>query len=67
MAEASRSPLDAWVDRGVRQPIARPVAADDARFLASKGRFKVALRVLRRRLELRASGQAAHRVERIDR
>lgn len=66
MSAASRSPLDAWVDRGVRQPIAHPVAADDDHFLASKGRLKVTLRVLRRRLELRASGQAAHRAERIE-
>lgn len=50
-----------WFDRLVRlgatQPLRTPVASDDAFYLASKGRTKVALRTLRRMAELRASGQ----------
>ncbi len=44
---------------GVRQPVAEPVPADDAAFLASKGRWRVATRVAKRRLEVLASGQSA--------
>ena len=61
------SPIGALARRGVTQPIAAPVPADDAHFLASKGELRVALRVLRRRLELTLSGQRRHLVEHIDR
>ena len=47
--------LGAIVRRGVGQPIARPVAADDAAFLARKGAAKIAFRVLRRSVELSCS------------
>ena len=52
-----------WFDRLVRlgatQPLHTPVPSDDAFYLASKGRTKVALRTLRRMAELAASGQRA--------
>ncbi len=44
---------------GVRQPVADPVPADDPAFLAVKGRWRVAWRVGKRRLEVLASGQSA--------
>jgi heptosyltransferase-2 len=59
-------PWEAWVRRGVTQPIARPVPADDARFLACKGPGRIALRLLRRELEVALSGQARHERSRID-
>jgi len=58
--------LGALVRRGVGQPIARPVAADDAAFLARKGAAKIAFRVLRRSVEMAASGQRRQERERID-
>ncbi|MEO6362467.1 MAG: hypothetical protein ABIO71_04500, partial [Caldimonas sp.] len=45
------------MQRAVTQPIARPVPADDARFLAAKGPAKLAFRLARRGVELAASGQ----------
>ena len=54
------------VRRGVGQPVARPVAADDAAFLARKGAAKIAFRILRRSAELAASGQRRHERDRID-
>ena len=58
--------LGALVRRGVGQPIARPVAADDAAFLARKGAVKIAFRVLRRSVEMAASGQRRQERNRID-
>ena len=58
--------LGALVRRGVGQPIARPVAADDAGFLARKGAAKIAFRVLRRSVEMMASGQRHLERARID-
>ena len=59
-----------WVDRlarlGITQPIAAPVPADDAHFLASKGRFRVVQRLLKRGLEVLLSGQRGRRRERIE-
>jgi hypothetical protein len=60
------SPLRAWASRGVTQPVAEAVPADDAQFLASKGELKIALRVAKRRCELAASGQRSLLAERID-
>jgi hypothetical protein len=60
------SAVAALARRGVTQPIAVPVPADDAFFLSSKGTLRVALRVLKRRLELAASGQAGRSVDRIE-
>ncbi len=58
--------LGALVRRGVGQPIAHPVAADDAAFLARKGAAKIAFRVLRRSVEVAASGQGRRERDRID-
>jgi heptosyltransferase-2 len=50
-----------WLARLVRlgatQPLREPVASDDAHFLASKGRLRVASRTLQRMAALHASGQ----------
>ncbi len=66
MNEAATSPLRAWALRGTTQPIARPVPADDERFLASKGTLKIAFQVAKRHLEFLASGQRPLLAERID-
>lgn len=58
--------LGGLVRRGVEQPIARPVAADDAAFLARKGAARIAFRVLRRSAEMAASGQRHLERDRID-
>lgn len=58
--------LEALARCGVTQPIAVRVPSDDAFFLSSKGTLRVALRVLKRHLELAASGQAALGVDRIE-
>jgi heptosyltransferase-2 len=52
---------------GVTQPLATPVASDDAFYLASKGVWKVGLRTMRRMAELRASGQRPLLRDAIDR
>ncbi len=52
-------------ERGVTQPVRPPVPADDAAFLAVKGRRKLAQRLLRQRLGLALSGQAALQVQHI--
>ncbi|MDQ6627449.1 MAG: hypothetical protein M3Z29_03220, partial [Pseudomonadota bacterium] len=65
MSRAAGGLLQAWARRGVTQPIADPVPADDARFLESKGELKVAFRVARRRLGLALSGQSRLLAERI--
>lgn len=57
--------LSSLAKRGVTQPVASPVPADDASFLAVKGRRKVAGRVLRQQLGLALSGQAALQVQHI--
>jgi heptosyltransferase-2 len=60
------SALQALVRRGMTQPIAAPVAADDERFLAVKGTGRVAFRVARRQLEVALSGQGRHECAAID-
>lgn len=51
-----------WIARlaqaAVTQPIARPVPNDDAFFAADKGRFRLAQRVAKRRVEVVLAGQA---------
>ena len=58
--------LTALARRAVSQPIGRPVPADDAAFLARKGEARLAFRIVRRRLEIAASGQARYERERMD-
>lgn len=58
--------FDALAKRAVTQPIARPVPADDAALLTRKGTAKLAFRMLRRQLELTASGQRDAEQTRID-
>ncbi len=66
MTARPASALEALARRGVTQPIAAPVPSDDAFFLSSKGQLRVALRLLRRRFELAASGQRPLLVDRIE-
>ncbi len=66
MSGTGGSLLQAWARRGVTQPVDPPVPADDARFLAGKGALKVAFRVVKRRLEVAASGQGRLLAARID-
>ena len=49
--------LGALARLAATQPIAEPVPADDAGFLERKGSAKLALRVVRRRLEIALGGQ----------
>ncbi len=58
--------LAALARRALTQPLACPVPADDAALLARKGSAKLAFRLLRRHLELAASGQRHAEHERID-
>ena len=58
--------LEALVRRAMTQPIALSVPADEQGFLATKGHRKVALRLLRRQLEVALSGQRRHERSRID-
>ena len=58
--------LGALARRGVTQPIARPVAADDARFLAVKGKAKIAFQVARRSLGVMIGGQRRFERQRIE-
>ncbi|GKQ56513.1 glycosyltransferase family 9 protein [Sphaerotilus sulfidivorans] len=48
------------------QPLSAPVPADDAAFRARKGEFKLALRTMRRALQLSMSGQRRRLCTRID-
>ena len=66
----SPAPRRSWIDElahiGVTQPIHLPVAADDSRFYTSKGRWRVAQRVLKRTFEVMLSGQRGLRRERVE-
>ena len=53
------SALVRFARRGVTQPIAAPVASDDEWMFASKGAWRMALRVAKRRIEVACSGQQA--------
>ena len=58
MSEGARGwTVAALARRGVRQPIERPVPADDARFLARKGPLRIARRVIQHRLGVALAGQ----------
>lgn len=62
---ASRLGLEALARPAVQQPLSRPVPADE-QFAARKGAAKLAVRTLRRRLQLRWSGQQPLRKARFE-